>query len=97
MDSYTDLMNQYEMVKEEIDRYKRYRDAWKAKAFRLIDFLNKKDKEIKRLRRVGKQMVSYFTSAREGYMGDHKVKCDIQANVKFVNEWVQALKEKDGS
>ena len=35
--------------REEIERLKRNKDTWKAKALRLIDYNNKKNKEIEQL------------------------------------------------
>ena len=57
-------------------------------------YIDEKDEKIRRLKKVGNEMLSYFTGAREGNCGDHVVKCDIQANVKFVDRWIQILKEE---
>ena len=56
-----------------------------------LDLANVK---IERLEKIAREMLSYFTNAREGFMGDHRVKYDISANVKFVDKWIEALKEK---
>lgn len=53
-----------------------------------------KDKEIKQLRETAEEMLGYFTNAREGFVGDHAVKCEIMVNVRKVDEWREALKEK---
>lgn len=50
--------------------------------------------EMERLRKVSKEMLGYFNDAREGYCGGEKVKAGIMVNVRILEIWQQALKEK---
>ena len=64
----------------------RKKDGWKAKALRLIDFLNNKDKRVKRLKDALKKY------------GEHTIDCDIEIDGIASNEctcgFKQTLKEK---
>ena len=57
-----------EGYRQEINRLKRNKDTWKAKAERLIDFNNIKDKEIERLKNENEILtgkLSRFTQAAD--------------------------------
>ncbi len=57
-----------EEANEEIIQLHRKRDGWKAKALRLIDFLNKKDKVVERL----KKALEYYAD-EEQYILDNRL------------------------
>ncbi len=78
-----------------MDRWTNDYDKYKTEEnqFRIYDG-DEADIEIHRLRMLAYEMLTYFTGARDGYMGEMgKVKTDITASCKQVEEWIMRLKE----
>ncbi len=76
-------------LREEIERLKRNKDTWKAKAERLIDFNNKRVEEIERLKKENEWLLERCA--------EDKTKVSLYLTSEYrkllIQEMQQALKE----